>query len=170
MFARLDVINPNSNLSILENRTEELFVGCKSLRRTSVLSDIFSQSHDVLWLTTRVPEQLEPAVPEKHVPISANEVLLVFILLAFPLDEFRIALSAGFPFLLWNNFVPLPQPAQLFSAVAQHLVKCAVGEMFPAVNLEDADPDLGALKDRAKELLTFSQFLLSLLPLRDIFC
>jgi hypothetical protein len=37
--------------------------------------------------------------------------------------------------------------------VTQHLVQCAVRKNRAAIDIEEADPDLGILEDRAEELL-----------------
>ena len=119
-------------------------------------------------LSGRISEQLKLPVAKDDAAVAANEALLIFIRLPFPLNELRIALSASLAFLLWNYLVPLLQTDQLFSAVIQHFVERTVGEMLLGINLENADPDLGAFKDRTKKLLARTQLFLSLLAFRDI--
>ena len=121
-------------------------------------------------LSVRIPEQLKLPVAKDDAAVPANEALLIFIRLPLPLHEFRISPSAVVTILLGDNRVPLVQSAQLFSGIVQHFVKCAIREMLVGVNLIDADPDLCSFENRAKELLAFSQFLLGLFFLGDVFC
>jgi len=50
-----------------------------------------------------------------------------------------------------NDLVPVLQVAQFFFAVAQPLLKGAVGEGLSTFNAEKAGPDLGIVKYRAEE-------------------
>ena len=70
-----------------------------------------------------------------------------------PLDELGISFPAGSTFIRVNDLVPFFKVAQLFRGVTQHLVQCAVRKNRAAIDIEEADPDLGILEDRAEELL-----------------
>src|SRR5215469_14885828 len=56
VLTSLDVQNSDPNLGVLENCPEELLARSQSLGGTAVLGDVFSESHDVLWLAGGVPQ------------------------------------------------------------------------------------------------------------------
>src|SRR6516225_6168970 len=114
---------------------------------------VFILAHHALRLSPFVPQQREPAVPKDDAAIAANEALFPFVLLALPLKECRKSCRAGGTLLRVNNGVPLLQAAQFFLGVTQHLLQCAVAGEIPAINPEEADPNLGVLENRSKELL-----------------
>ena len=120
---------------VLKDRTEELLALLHSFLGTLAFCDIFLQIDQVLWLACSVPEQLKPPIASNNASVRMNEVLFVLVRFSISLDEFRISLRACDAFFGDNNFVPLLYTAQLFRAIAQHIVECMVGDMFPAVNL-----------------------------------
>ena len=114
--------------------------------------DVFRHGSDIEWFSSGVPEQSEPRTGKDVTAVTVNELLHPFIMVTLPLLELRISLCRSGAIVSVNDLVPILEVAQFFFAVAQHLLKGAVGEGLSTFNAEKADPDLGIVKYRAEEL------------------
>ena len=69
--------------------------------------NVFVQRDDVLRLARGVPDKLVPPARNDDAAIAPDEALCKFILVMFPLDEFRVPFCAGGAVIRVNNLVPL---------------------------------------------------------------
>src|SRR6266566_2025246 len=123
------------------------------LLRPLALRNVFGKRGYVLRLSRGIPEQRKPPIRNDHAAVSANEALFPFVIVMLSLDEIRISFRSESTFIRVNDLVPFFKVAQLFRGITQHLVQCAVRKNRAAIDIEEADPDLGILEDRAEELL-----------------
>ena len=107
-----------------------------------------------LRLSRGIPEQREPPVRNHDAAVSASEALFPFVIVMLSFDELRISFCPESTFVRVNDLVPFFKMAKLFPGVTQHLVQCTVRKNRAAIDIEEANPNLGILEDRAEELLT----------------
>lgn len=119
-LASVSVENADSDLGALENGSKELLACLQGFLRACAFRNVFGQAYNALGSSGCIPEQLELSIAKDNAAVPANEALLIFIRLPFPLYEFRIPLSAGVRVLPGDDRVPVLQAAQFLSRVIEH--------------------------------------------------
>jgi len=111
------------------------------------------QRDDVLWLSLGVPNHRKPSSRGDNLPVTPDETLRIFVRIALSLKKFRIARCATVSFIWVHYLVPILHGAQVLMRAAQHFLQRFIGVELPGWNIENADPYLGVLEDRAEEPL-----------------